>query len=88
MYLSNHNNGLAQKTHCAKLCSIMNKDSLDGYFQHTVAALPRANSTNYCCLELDVVIRVLQACHSNDAGHKIYHFQRLEGQKLHHCGLT
>ena len=57
MYLSNHNNGLAQKNHYAKLCSIMNKDSLDGYFQHTLAALSHAHSTNYCCLELDDVIR-------------------------------
>jgi hypothetical protein len=53
----NHNNGLAQKAHCVALYSIANKDSLDSFFQNTLAALSHAHSINYCCLELDNVIR-------------------------------
>ena len=55
--LLNHNNGLAQKTHCAALCSIANKNSLDGFFQNTLDALSHAHSINDYCLELDNVIR-------------------------------
>ena len=52
-----HSNGLAQKTHCAALCSIVNKDNLGGFFWKTLAALSHAHSINNCCLELDDVIR-------------------------------
>ena len=52
-----HNNGLAQKTHCAELCSIANKDNLDGFFRKSLAVLSHSHSINNCCLELDNVIR-------------------------------
>ena len=53
----NYNNGIMQKTHCAAIFSIANKDNIDGFFQHTLAALPHAHSINNCCLELDNVKR-------------------------------
>ena len=53
----NHTNGLAQKIHCAALCSIANKDNLDGFFQKTLAVLSHSHSINKCCLELDDIIR-------------------------------
>ena len=55
LVLLNHNIVLSQKSHCAKLCSIMNKDSLDGFSWYTCAALPHVQSIINCCLELDGV---------------------------------
>ena len=57
LYLFEPHNGLAQKAHRAALCSIANKDNLDGFFQNTLAALSHAYSINFCFLELDNVIR-------------------------------
>ena len=53
----NHNHLLAQKSYCAALCSIINKDKLDCSFWHTLTALPHVHSINNCCLELDDLIR-------------------------------
>ena len=57
LYLAQPQQWTCTETHCAALFSIANNDSLDGFFWHTLAALPHACSINYCCLELYDIIR-------------------------------